>query len=105
MQVVRGFVLTGIVVVLVRVVRGSRRKLAVLAGATLSIVGGISPLLLPNPYLPDSVRLVHLAEVGVSNFLFGLPAGWLVGSPASSVSPAGDPLEPLVVADLAEKGR
>jgi len=105
MQVVRGLVFTALVVLLVRTVRGSRRGVAALAGATLSIVGGISPLLLPNPYLPDAVRLVHLGEVGVSNFLFGLLAGWLLGSPAASVTPAGEPLDPLVVAELAEKPR
>jgi hypothetical protein len=33
-----------------------------------------SQLLLPNPLMPDEVRMVHLVETATSNFLFG----WLV---------------------------
>jgi len=33
-----------------------------------------SQLLLPNPYMPEAVRLTHLAETASSNFIFG----WLI---------------------------
>jgi hypothetical protein len=33
-----------------------------------------SQLLLPNPYMPPTVRMVHLLETATSNFLFG----WLI---------------------------
>jgi hypothetical protein len=33
-----------------------------------------SQLLLPNPLMPDEVRMAHLLETATSNFLFG----WLV---------------------------
>ena len=56
-----------------------RRPAALSAGLCLSIIGGVAPLLIPgNPYLPDAVRQVHLVEVGISNFLFGLVAALLL---------------------------
>jgi len=33
-----------------------------------------SQLLLPNPFMPREVRMVHLVETASSNFLFG----WLI---------------------------
>lgn len=33
-------------------------------------------LLLPNPYMPEVIRLSHFVEVALSNFLFGWIAGW-----------------------------
>jgi hypothetical protein len=77
-QVVRGLWLSGIVLLLVRQLRTSPRSAAVVSALALSVLGGIAPLLIPNPYLPDAIRYAHLPEVGVSNFLFGLLAGWLL---------------------------
>jgi len=81
LQVFRGLAFCGIVTVIVRQVRARRLGAAVLAGLALSVLGGIAPLIIPNPYLPDHVRYAHLPEVGVSNFLFGLLAGWLLSAP------------------------
>ncbi len=83
MQLVRGLVFSLLVLMLVRDVQGSRRQTALLAGLTLAVLGGVHPLLGPNPYLPAQVRAVHLVEVVVSNFLFGSFAGWLLGSRAA----------------------
>lgn len=77
MQVPRGLVFAGLVLLLVRRRAAPRGGAALTAGLVLSILGGVVPLLLPNPYLPDPVRLAHLWEVGISNFLFGMFAGWL----------------------------
>jgi hypothetical protein len=81
-QPFRGLALSAIVLLLVRQLRASRPRTAMAAGLTLSILGGVAPLIIPNPYLPDAVRYAHLPEVGVSNFLFGLFAGWLLAGPA-----------------------
>jgi hypothetical protein len=81
LQVFRGLAFCGIVLVIVRQVRARRLGAAVLAGLLLSVVGGIAPLIVPNPYLPEHIRYAHLPEVGVSNFLFGLLAGWLLSAP------------------------
>ena len=44
------------------------------AGLTLAVLGGLAPLLTPNTYLPDLIRLAHLPEVVVSNFVFAVAA-------------------------------
>jgi hypothetical protein len=82
MQVFRGLVFTAIALLLVRRLRAGRAAGALATGLTLSVLGGIAPLLMPNPYMPEAVRYAHLPEVGVSNFLFGLLAGWLLASDA-----------------------
>ena len=46
---------------------------ALLAGTAFSVLMA-APLLFPNPFMPWPVRSVHLVEIGVSNFLFGLLA-------------------------------
>jgi hypothetical protein len=57
---------------------GTRAERALRAAVTLSLVGGIAPLLLPNPFMPDAVRWAHSVEVGVSHVIFGALAGWLL---------------------------
>jgi hypothetical protein len=56
---------------------------APLTGAAFSVLMAL-PLLYPNPLMPWPVRQVHLVEVGVSNFLFGIVVSllllWGVGS-------------------------
>ncbi len=73
-QVFRGAALATIAWGIARHETGGRSAAALSAALALSIVGGVAPLLLPNPYLPEAIRHVHLVEVGVSNFLFGVAA-------------------------------
>jgi hypothetical protein len=54
----------------------------------------VAPLLIANPYLPDAIRYAHLPEVGVSNVLFGLLAGWLLSPPATGAAGAERALAP-----------
>ena len=70
-QVFRGIGYVGIALALVRWLPLHRMGTALMVGLTLSVIGGIAPLMVPNVYLPTPVRLVHLVEVGVSNFVFG----------------------------------
>jgi hypothetical protein len=79
MQVFRGLVFTGIAFVLARTLALSRVTAAVVVGLTLSLLGGVLPLLVPNPFMPADVRWAHMVEVGVSNFVFGLLAAGLLG--------------------------
>jgi hypothetical protein len=37
-----------------------------------------APLLLPNPYMPEPVRMAHLVETASSNFVFGALIGFLL---------------------------
>lgn len=41
-----------------------------------------APLPLPNPYMPEAVRMAHLVEAASSNFLFGWLLGGLLKRPA-----------------------
>ena len=51
--------------------RGGLRYAPWIIGLAFSVIGGIAPLLPDNPFMPLAVRLPHMIEVGVSNFLFG----------------------------------
>jgi hypothetical protein len=84
--VVRGPLFGLLLAVLVHAARGSRMSRALLAGVAMSLLGGIAPLILPNPYFPDSVRWAHLVETSTSNFIFGLLAGWILARPAAETS-------------------
>ena len=53
------------------------RRLAPLAVALAFAVLMNSQLLIPNPFMPEAVRMAHLLETASSNFLFGLLVGWL----------------------------
>ena len=73
LQVVRALLWTAIAVTVIRMMKG-RWWEAGLAVALLFSVVMNSQLLLPNPYMPPAVRMVHLLETATSNFLFG----WLI---------------------------
>jgi hypothetical protein len=78
----RGPLFIVICLVLVRMLglRGLRGALAV--GAVFTLLSGVTPLLLPNPYMPDAVRWAHMCEVTSSNFVFGAMMAWLWGEPS-----------------------
>jgi hypothetical protein len=58
------------------------RRAGAVLGLIYAVLGGVAPLLADhNPYLPRAVRIPHVVEVGVSNFLFGMVVGWLAGMP------------------------
>jgi hypothetical protein len=77
----RGPLFVGICLLLFRMVRMSRWSGGVAVGSVFAIVSGVAPLLIPNPFFPDSVRWVHLCEVTSSNFLFGVLVSWIWGAP------------------------
>jgi hypothetical protein len=73
LQVVRAIVWTAIAVPVIRMMKGQWWE-AGLAVALLFAVAMNSQFLLPNPLMPQEVRMVHLLETATSNFLFG----WLI---------------------------
>jgi hypothetical protein len=77
----RGPVFIALILLAVRGLEGVRGGRSVLAGTLLGIVGGVAPLLIPNPYFPDVVRWAHLFEVGISNFIDGAAVAWLLTPP------------------------
>ena len=73
LQIGRGAIWAGLAWLLARTLRGAALSKAMLTGAVFAIVMA-APLLFPNALMPWAVRQVHLVEIGVSNFLFGLLA-------------------------------
>ena len=73
LQVLRAVLWTAIAVQVIRMMKGPWWE-AGLAVALLFSVVMTSPLLIPNPYMPREVRMVHLLETASSNFLFG----WII---------------------------
>jgi hypothetical protein len=68
---IRGPLFIGVCLLLTRLIELPRWAGAIAVGLAFAVLSGIVPLLMPNPYLPDSVRWVHMAEVSTSNFVFG----------------------------------
>jgi hypothetical protein len=93
MQVFRGLVYVLIALVISRMLAGRSHHAAFLVGAAFSVFGGVAPLMVPNPILPDAVRHAHLVEVGVSNFVYGAFLGYLLTPRARGTVrlAAGDP--------------
>jgi hypothetical protein len=76
-QVLRAAMWTLIALPVVRMTKGKWWE----AGLAVSLLFAVvmnSQLLLPNPYMPEAVRMAHLAETASSNFLFGWVVAWLL---------------------------
>jgi hypothetical protein len=78
---VRGPIFIVLCLLLVRMLGLPRLSGALAVGAVFALLSGVAPLLIPNPFLPDSARWVHLCEVSSSNFVFGAVVAWLWGRP------------------------
>ena len=73
LQAVRALLWVALAVPIIRMMKGQWWK----AGLAVALLFGVvmnAQLLLPNPLMPQEVRMVHLVETASSNFLFG----WLV---------------------------
>ena len=78
-QFLRGLIFVLIAILILRTSKLPLTKRAILVGLVFSILGGIAPLIWPNELMPAYVRLGHGFEVGISNFLYGLILGYLLG--------------------------
>lgn len=78
---VRGPVFVLICLGLTRMLGLPRLKGALTVGLVFTLVSGVAPLLMPNPFFPDAVRWVHFGEVTSENFVFGAIVAWLWGQP------------------------
>jgi hypothetical protein len=83
-QVARALMWTVLALPVVHMMKGGRLETAVAVGLLFSVVMN-AQLLLPNPYMPDAVRMAHLLETASSNFVFGALVGWLMGQARRSV--------------------
>lgn len=72
LQVVRALLWLAIAVPVIKMMKGQWWESGLAVALLFAVM--TSQLLLPNPLMPDEVRMVHLVETATSNFLFG----WLV---------------------------
>ena len=72
LQAVRALLWTSIAVVVIRTMKGRWWEAGLAVALLFSAMS--AQLLLPNPFMPAEVRMVHLLETATSNFIFG----WLV---------------------------
>jgi hypothetical protein len=86
-QGLRGLAWAVLGVIVLRSMRGPIAERALAVASLFAIVMNAS-LLLPNPYMPYDVRMVHLVETASSNFLFGLLVAWMFGPAAPAARSA-----------------
>jgi hypothetical protein len=89
-QIVRAMCWVALALPVIRMLKGKWTETALSIGLLFSVVM-TAPLLLPNPYMPELVRMAHLAETASSNFIFGVFVGWLLtqhGPEEAHIAPA-----------------
>ncbi|MGD9560896.1 MAG: hypothetical protein AB7F88_00295 [Pyrinomonadaceae bacterium] len=78
-QLLRGLIWVAIALPTIRMFSGRRWEASLAIGLAFAILMN-ALLLLPNPYMPEPVRMAHMVETASSNFIFGLFVGWLFTS-------------------------
>lgn len=85
-QVLRAMLWVALALPVIRMLKGRWPETAIALGSLFAVM--TAPLLLPNPYMPEAVRMAHLVETASSTLIFGVFVGWLlterhaVGTPA-----------------------
>lgn len=80
--VVRGPLFGAMMLLVTRMVNSAVSTNALFCALAMSSIGGVAPLVVPNPFFPDAVRYAHLVEVTTENFIFGWFTGWLFSARA-----------------------
>lgn len=75
-QVLRAMLWVAIGLLVIRMMKGRWHETALALGLLFAVM--TAQLLIPNPYMPEAVRMTHLIETASSNFLFGWLVGWLL---------------------------
>lgn len=76
-QIVRAMCWVALALPVIRMLKGRWPETALAIGLLFSVVMN-AQLLLPNPYMPEPVRMAHLVETASSNLIFGIFVGWLL---------------------------
>jgi hypothetical protein len=76
-QIVRALCWVAIAVPVVKMLKGGWLEASLTLALLFSVLMN-AQLLLPNPYMPATVRMSHLVETASSNFIFGMVTGWLL---------------------------
>ena len=76
-QLVRAMCWVALALPVIQMLKGQRLETAL----TVAVLFGVlmtARLFLPNPYMPEPVRMAHLVETASSNFIFGIFIAWLL---------------------------
>jgi hypothetical protein len=76
LQLFRGVLWALIALPVIRMMKGGRWESGLALGLLFAVLMN-AQLLLPNPYMPEAVRMVHLVETASSNFLLGFLIAWI----------------------------
>lgn len=90
---VRGPIFVALAALIVAMSGASRRETILMVAVSMSVIGGVAPLMVPSSLFPDTVRLVHFIEVSSENFLFGWILGMLLTRRASPAIGIPAPIE------------
>lgn len=77
LQVLRAGLWTALAVLVMRMMKGRWVEAGFVVALLFAVLMN-SQLLLPNPLMPQAVRLTHLLETATSNFLFGWIVVWVL---------------------------
>jgi len=82
-QVLRAMLWVALALPVIRMMKGKLWETALTVGLLFAVLLN-SQLLIPNPYMPEAVRMAHLVETAPSIFIFGLIVVWLLSRHHSS---------------------
>ncbi len=74
-QIFRGLIWISIAFIVLFSTEGTTLKKGIILGLLFSVISS-SQLLLPNPIMPEMVRIPHLIETSISNFIWGFILAW-----------------------------
>ncbi len=78
LQLCRGVLDIAMIYPVYRVWGQSRARAVWVSACVFTVLCGWGPLLLPNQFMPGSIRLAHAAEMGGSGIVFGITAAFLL---------------------------
>jgi len=84
LQFIRGLLFTLALLPLALGLRVRRPALALILAAVLFVIGGLAPLLIPNPHMPTRLRFYHGIGILLQNGSLGIAIALLLGPPRMS---------------------
>lgn len=80
LQVGRAMIWVAVALPVIRMMKGPWWETSLAVGLLFAVLMNAA-LLVPNPLMPEAVRMTHLVETATSNFIFGFFMAWLLLRP------------------------
>ena len=80
LQALRALMWVTLALPVIRMMKGHWAETALAVALLFGVVFSIQ-LLVPNPWMPKTLRMLHLLETSTSNSIFGFLVGWLLLTP------------------------